>query len=110
MSYVLKQNGEQIAISGGWNPVMFGNHTKTSFPSLVDQSFVWAHDGFDLRWVDDPPPAPPTPEQLQAQVNQESREYLASTDWYVVRFAETGIAIPQEILDARAAARAAIVE
>lgn len=46
----------------------------------------------------------------RAQLNMDSQVYLAETDWYVVRFAETGVAIPQDILDARAEARAAIVE
>jgi len=36
--------------------------------------------------------------------------YLVSTDWYIVRKAETGAAIPQEVLDARAAARIRISE
>lgn len=52
----------------------------------------------------------PTPEQIQAQKNREARAYLESTDWYVVRRAETGDEIPQEVLDNRAAARASIVE
>lgn len=46
----------------------------------------------------------------QVKTNREARAYLASTDWYVIRKEETGTAIPQEILDARAAARASIVE
>lgn len=37
-------------------------------------------------------------------------QYLASTDWYVVRKAETGEAVPQAILDARVAARIRISE
>ncbi len=45
----------------------------------------------------------------QARINEESLAYLASTDWYVIRQQETGSAIPQEILDQRAAARAAII-
>lgn len=52
---------------------------------------------------------PLTQEQIQAQANAEARAYLSSTDWYVVRFAETGVAIPQDILDARQAARDSIV-
>lgn len=55
-------------------------------------------------------PPPLTPEQLQEQINFEARAYLNSTDWYVVRFAETGVAIPQDILDARQAARDNIVD
>jgi len=36
--------------------------------------------------------------------------YLASTDWYAARLAETGKAIPDEILTARQAARDRISE
>jgi len=45
----------------------------------------------------------------QAKVNSESLAYLASTDWYVTRQAETGVDIPQDILTARAEARVAII-
>lgn len=51
---------------------------------------------------------PPTPEQLQAKTNAEARAYLASTDWYVTRFAETGVAIPDDILTARKTARESV--
>lgn len=53
-----------------------------------------------------------TPEEIQEQENQQKQELkkqayeeLLPTDWYVVRFIETGIAIPQEILDQRQAIR-----
>jgi len=55
-------------------------------------------------------PPPPTAEELQAQANAEARAYLASTDWYVVRKAETGTEIPADILEKRQAARDAVVE
>lgn len=55
-------------------------------------------------------PLPPTAEQLQQQVNAEARAYLSSTDWYVLRQQETGIAIPAEILELRAEARARVIE
>ena len=51
-----------------------------------------------------------TTEINQKATNDQARAYLASTDWYVIRKEETGTAIPQEILDARAAARASIAE
>lgn len=51
-----------------------------------------------------------TAEVAQKATNEQARKYLASTDWYVIRKEETGTAIPQEILDARASARASIVE
>ena len=48
--------------------------------------------------------------EAQAAVNKTNREYLASTDWYVLRKSDAGTAIPSDILTKRAAARAAIVE
>jgi hypothetical protein len=59
-----------------------------------------------------PPPPAPTAEEIaalaQAATNRQARAYLDSTDWYVVRFAESGVAVPSEITTARAAARASI--
>lgn len=51
----------------------------------------------------------PTAEELQAQVNADSRKYLLDTDWYVIRMQETGEPIPVEVSEARAAARRRIV-
>ena len=51
----------------------------------------------------------PTAEQLQAETNATSQAYLDSTDWYITRHAETGVAVPADVTTARAAARAAIV-
>ena len=45
----------------------------------------------------------------QAELNATSQAYLASTDWYITRHAETGVAVPDEITTARAAAREAVV-
>ena len=50
-----------------------------------------------------------TEEQIaETNLNQkkhEAREYLKSTDWYAHRLAETEKAIPQDVLEKRAAAR-----
>ena len=48
----------------------------------------------------------PTAQEI---INGNSLSYLASTDWYVVRFSETGVAVPSDVTTARAAARSAIV-
>jgi hypothetical protein len=40
--------------------------------------------------------------------NLDALRYLASTDWYVARMAETGTPIPDDILAARAAARSSV--
>jgi alkylhydroperoxidase family enzyme len=45
----------------------------------------------------------------QAETNATSQAYLDSTDWYITRHAETGVAVPDDVTTARAAARAAIV-
>ena len=47
----------------------------------------------------------PTPEQIAESERAGALRYLAETDWYVVRFAETGKPIPEDILADRAAAR-----
>lgn len=53
---------------------------------------------------------PPSAAEVQRRKNKEARAYLLSTDWYVVRRAETGEEVPQDILDKRAEARLVIVE
>lgn len=62
-----------------------------SYDTVIEDANSWMYDDDAL---------------LQRAVNFEANELLRSTDWYVSRFAETGVAIPQEILDMRAAARA----
>lgn len=47
--------------------------------------------------------------KTQEQINAEARAYLASTDWYVIRLQETGVAIPADILTKRQESRNAIV-
>jgi len=49
------------------------------------------------------------PVNLQAPINEAALAYLAATDWYVIRASETGVPVPQDILDERAAARLRIV-
>lgn len=41
------------------------------------------------------------------KIKSDALAYLASTDWYVVRFAETGKEIPDEVMIERAHARKA---
>ena len=56
----------------------------------------------------EPPVLQPTPVPLErSEAIRSAMEYLASTDWYVVRRSETGEPIPQDVMDKRAAARAA---
>lgn len=72
----------------------------------ADCTTEWAFNG-DIFSA--PVIASPTPEEYQTKVNAEARAYLASTDWYAVRFAETGVVIPADIAAARQSAREAVV-
>lgn len=59
----------------------------------------------NLKWSEDVDPA-----IAQEEDNNLNRAYLYETDWYVTRKAETGKAIPDDVLAKREAARAAIAE
>lgn len=47
----------------------------------------------------------PTEEEIRQQRIMELESYLSSTDWYAVRYAETGVEIPQDIRTQRQSAR-----
>jgi hypothetical protein len=49
--------------------------------------------------------AEPTADEIAKQRISELESYLNSTDWYAVRYAETGVEIPDDIKTARQAAR-----
>jgi len=67
------------------------NDTNTKpLPSLAD---------LELAWVD------VQAATLQSQANATAQAYLASTDWMVLRQADSGEVMPNNIKDARAAAR-----
>lgn len=52
----------------------------------------------------------PDPEiTAQVVINIESKKYLARTDWYVIRFLESGVPIPEDVAQARADARERVV-
>lgn len=65
--------------------------------------------GYITAWEANTPDAVAEP-TAQEITNNESMAYLASTDWYASRKADTGEAIPSDIAALRAAARAAIIE
>jgi hypothetical protein len=68
----------------------------TSSPAY-DQLFYWG--------VDNPKDHAQLVEQWVAQVKQTAGTLLAPTDWYITRQAETGSAVPQDVLDRRAEIR-----
>ena len=54
---------------------------------------------------EDAPATQPSAATLQSQANATAQAYLTSTDWMVLRQADSGEAMPNNIKDARAAAR-----
>ena len=81
---------------------------EITVPSGVDESnfidYIWQEDGSLLS-------SPLVVISTDDEPNNEKHlAYLADTDWYVIRRSDTGVAIPIDIDEARAAAREAIVE
>ena len=75
-------------------------------------------EGFRIKWdgssweyeeiqtEPEPEPEPePTAEDLKNIRIAELQNYLNATDWYAVRFAETGVAVPEDVKAERQAAR-----
>lgn len=58
---------------------------------------------FDIEIVDI------TSQVEQEKLNKDSLKYLAETDWLIIRESETGVACPENIKQARASARLAII-
>jgi replicative superfamily II helicase len=49
-------------------------------------------------------------EVIQQQINQDALNYLASTDWLIIREVDEGTPCPLEVKTERAAARARIIK
>lgn len=69
---------------------------------LPNESFIkpiWN----DSEWIEGATPKEIEEQQLEQQklLKQQQYEELLPTDWYVVRYMETGVAIPEEILQQR---------
>lgn len=50
-------------------------------------------------------PPPPTEEEIKQQRLAELERYLQTTDWYAIRFADSGTPVPEEIKSKRQKAR-----
>ena len=48
---------------------------------------------------------PPTEEEIKTSRIQELETYLETTDWYAIRFADSGVEIPAQIKQQRQSAR-----
>jgi hypothetical protein len=87
-----------------------GHAEWTDGPNTVIEAADVA--GYITAWEANAPDAEEEVAEPTAQevINAESMAYLASTDWYASRKADTGEAIPSDIAALRATARAAIIE
>jgi hypothetical protein len=93
---VFDENDQEI------EPAIYETVRECIEPEVIDLQEVNVPAEYELEIVD-------ISDQLaQEQINNAARAYLASTDWYVVRFIETGIAVPSEVTAQRAAARASV--
>lgn len=94
----------KVFLNGHWC-----NINEAEYHDKWSEVQAWLAEHPEYVIVDDTPPAP-APEELVQRELVAQMSYLASTDWYVTRFAETGVVVPDEIKAARAAARARIDE
>lgn len=80
------------------------NSTNVQPPESKDGFKIrWSGEGWEYEEIEqDPVPQEPTAEDIRIT---ELQSFLYTTDWYVVRFAETGAEIPAEIKAERQAAR-----
>jgi hypothetical protein len=98
-SYVLKYGNGEYGVNVGDNNCLY--------PYTEVQAYLLDHPE---AMIPEPKPPEPTQEELDRREEQSLLAYLASTDWYAVRFAETGQAIPEDVVTQRAEARARISE
>tara|TARA_B110000902_G_scaffold241926_1_gene292760 strand:+ start:213 stop:527 length:315 start_codon:yes stop_codon:yes gene_type:complete len=103
MNKVLIQNGLVHEIFGTTAPELHEDLLVVDAPEDVEVGYSYEDGVFTA------PPARDFEREAVEQSNSELRAYLAETDWYVIRFAETGVAVPADITTARSDARSAIV-
>lgn len=60
--------------------------------------------------IPEPVPPEPTQEELDRREEQSLLAYLASTDWYAVRYAEISVPVPDDVASKRDEARVMISE
>ena len=97
-----KDTGEYF--SGPWNANELPNpELMHTIPVEVDESVTVCFEGqiYD--------PQTKTMVHTEYSLNEMCLRYLADTDWYVTRKTETGIEIPQDILNKRQECRDSIV-
>lgn len=87
-----------------------GIGTNTEFYESIGMEEMDVEQSYNGNWY----LAGYAPKKPQSEINAEKiaelQQYLDDTDWYAVRFAETGIEIPEEVKQKRQEARNTISE
>lgn len=82
-----------------------GIGTNIDFYKSIGMSEMDVEQGYDGNWYIKGY-APEKPQSvIDAERIDELQKYLDETDWYAVRFAETGVAVPEDVKAERQAAR-----
>jgi len=99
---ILRSN-ERPPMSFDYEVLTFTTHENHRFWQLQRHELTEAEQEEVKRYLETIEVDSALTEQL-AQ-NQQAKKILSSTDWYVIRFLETGVPVPPEITDMRAKAR-----
>lgn len=87
------------------NACEVGTGTNEAFYKSIGMELMDVEQAWDGSWhVAGYCPAKPEDEVKQERI-AELEKYLADTDWYAVRYAETGVEIPEEVKTKRQEAR-----
>jgi len=96
-------DGEEISFPANWLRLSTAEEkaaigiTEVEDHQQVDQRFYWD--------VDLPKDHAQLVDQWVLQIKQTAGSLLATSDWYIIRASETGVAAPQSVLDKRSAIR-----
>ena len=87
-----------------------GIGTDVDFYKSIGMTLMDVEQGWDGNWyLEGQVPQKPQKNVLQKEL-QEQQDILSSTDWYAIRFADSGVEIPADIKAKRQAAREKIDE
>lgn len=93
---IIDENTKQCSVGVG---------TNTDFYKSLGMTLQDVEEAYDGNWY----LTGYVPEKSQEFINQQRiaklQQYLNDTDWYVIRYSETGVEIPKEIKQKRQEAR-----
>jgi hypothetical protein len=100
-----KLTSENYVIKGD---IRFSIADSPEYPN-TNTEYLSYREWLDAGGVPEPADPVPEPERIAA-INASARNYLFSTDWYVIRLQETGQPVPDDVIKLRAEARASVID